>query len=221
MKKTALPLLLGITLTAAAQAGEDYSAKSGKVVIPPPPPPTCLWTWFAGGSVGHLDDWDEEMYTLHFGAERKCQGDQCSHALYLEVGYTEGDDVVGVSSVPGGAPSAFYDLEAEIIPITFNYKYECVLTDNLNWYVGAGAGIALVDVEVASGNSSMDYDDTVFYGHIFAGLVYNFSESFEMFGGVRYILMDDPDVSGGGGMIDPEVTLDEDFMFELGARFNF
>ena len=35
----------------------------------------------------------------------------------------------------------------EIIPITLNYKYECELSDKLNWYAGAGAGIALVDVD--------------------------------------------------------------------------
>ena len=38
-------------------------------------------------------------------------------------------------------------------------------------------------------------DDTAFYGHIFAGLVYNVSDTFEVFGGARYIFMDD--VLGG------------------------
>ena len=37
--------------------------------------------------------------------------------------------------------------DIEIIPITLNYKYECELSDKLNWYAGAGAGIALVDVD--------------------------------------------------------------------------
>lgn len=30
-------------------------------------------------------------------------------------------------------------------------------------------------------------DDTVFYGQIFTGLVYNFGPRFDIFGGIRYI----------------------------------
>ncbi len=122
------------------------------------------------------------------------------------------------------------DYEAQIIPITLNYKYECALTGNLNWYIGAGAGIALVDLDTEHTSYYMpgpdivtnassprtrktSADDTVFYAHIFAGLVYNISESFEVFGGARFIFMDD--VFGN------QSPLDEEIHYELGGRFNF
>ncbi|BDS07865.1 hypothetical protein NT6N_29050 [Oceaniferula spumae] len=222
MKNTALTILTGLALATAAQAGSDYSAKSMPVA---PPAPSCLWTWFAGGSGGYVSgDWDEEIYTLHIGAERKCPGSDCSHALYLEVGFTEKED--SFDAFIGDFLREF-KFECEVIPITLNYKYECNLTGNLNWYVGAGAGVALVDCKQSlttftqggSIRQSQSEDDVVFYAHIFAGLTYNVSESFEVFGGVRYIFMDDPEL--GGGTLSDDYTLDEDVHFELGARFNF
>lgn len=220
MKRTLLPILFGLALATTAQAGPD-PMPSGKEIIPPPPP-SCLWTWFAGGSAGYVsDDWDEEMYTLHFGTERKCGGDDCSHALYLEVGYTEKDASIVVPSrlqthMYGPYPGT-YKVHAEIIPITLNYKYECALTGSLNWYLGVGGGIALVDVDFSGSHS---YDDNVWYAHVFTGVVYNFSETFEVFGGVRYIWMDDPELTGFP-VFDKHVTLDGNFFFEIGARINF
>ena len=217
MKNTALTLITGLALATATQAGTSYSSK-GKEVIPPPPAAPCLWTWFAGGSVGHVTgDWDEEIYTLHVGAEYKCPTSNCSHAIFLEAGYTEKNDTFGLSSVPGGPPSFFEEIEAEIIPITLNYKYECSINENLSWYIGAGAGIALFE-----GTTSIEgnQEDTVFYAHAFAGLTYNISESFELFAGAKYIFMDDPDFFTGSPLED-DFTLDEGIQIELGARFNF
>ncbi len=215
-------LLTGLTFATTAYAGDDYSSKSAKEVIPPPAP-SCLWSWFAGASVGQFTgDWDEEIYTLHVGAERKCPGSDCSQAVYLEVGYTEADETTqreeGAADLAGELGLSLgqdisVNMEAEIIPITLNYKYECSLTDSLNWYVGAGAGIALVDVEYSTSVDSVSDDDTAFYAHIFAGVVYNISESFEVFGGARLIFM--------GDVFSTESPLDEEIHYELGGRFNF
>jgi len=212
MNKKILLLLTGLAFSTSAQAGEDYSAKGAKVVIPAPAP--CLWTWFAGGSAGYIaGDWDEEIYTLHVGAELKCPDAACSHAFYLEVGYTEKDRKFHYFDSSRESRERGY-ANLEIIPITLNYKYECALTDQLNWYAGAGAGIALVDYEITDGTGRHSDDDTAFYAHVFAGLVYNVSESFEVFGGLRFIFMDDV----FGGLQSP---IDEELHYELGARFNF
>ncbi|BDS07863.1 hypothetical protein NT6N_29030 [Oceaniferula spumae] len=219
MKNTALTILAGLGLATMAQAGSDYSPQP----IPVAPAPSCLWTWFAGGSYGQIDgdDWDEDIYTLHIGIERKCADNPCgSHAFFLEVGYTEKDETFDIVFVPDPPVAVFvneHDFEARIVPITLNYKYECSLAGNLNWYVGAGVGVALVDLDISGQNVDGSWDDTVFYGHIFAGLTYNVSESFEIYGGARYIFMDDPDVAG----YDEALSLDEDVHYELGARFNF
>ncbi|MBK1832135.1 outer membrane beta-barrel protein [Verrucomicrobiaceae bacterium R5-34] len=225
MKTTTISLLAGLTLVTAAQAGESYSPK-GKTIIAPPPAPSCLWTWFAGGSYGKMDadHWDEDIYTLHLGIERTCVSNPCgSHAFFLEVGYTEKDEDLFIPTstnlTNGFDQYGNIDMEWEIIPITLNYKFECNLTGNLNWYVGAGAGIALVDFEASSSYDNVDFDDTVFYAHIFAGLTYNVSESFEIYAGARYVIMDNPDLSGT--VYDEVADLDGGIHYELGARFNF
>ena len=89
MKLTTLATITGLALAATAQAGEEASAKQ----VIAPIAALCDWSWFAGGSVGVIDgdDWDEDIYTLHIGKERKCAGDKCSQAIYLEVGFTESD----------------------------------------------------------------------------------------------------------------------------------
>ena len=218
MKIKTLIAVSGLALAATAQAGEEASAKQ----VIAPIAALCDWSWFAGGSVGVIDgdDWDEDIYTLHIGKERKCAGDKCSQAIYLEVGFTESDFVEEETSGSEVSFTTTTSTEVEIIPITLNYKYECDLSDKLNWYAGAGAGIALVDVDIETsvsgdngGPTSESDDDTAFYGHIFAGLVYNVSDTIEVFGGARYIFMDD--VLGG------ESLLDEEVHYELGARYNF
>ena len=224
MKLTTLATITGLAIAATAQAGEETSAKQ----VIAPIAALCDWSWFAGGSVGVIDgdDWDEDIYTLHIGKERKCAGDKCSQAIYLEVGFTESDfrDVDSVTTTPDeGDPittTTSTITNIDIIPITLNYKYECELSNKLNWYAGAGAGIALVDVDIETSISgdngsttSESDDDTAFYGHIFAGLVYNVSDTIEVFSGARFIFMDD--VLGG------DSPLDEEVHYELGARYNF
>jgi hypothetical protein len=212
MKLNKILTLVGFSfgLAITAQAGEEAS---GKHVIAPAP--SCLWSWFAGGSVGKIDgdDWDEDIYTLHIGKERKCAGESHSHAVYLEIGLTDDDLEYKVSQSLGGSVFDIYSYDIEIIPITLNYKYEDVLINNINYYIGVGAGLAIVDFDFSIGNSSGSENDTVFYGNIFAGLNYNVSETCEIYGGARLIIMND-----FKGLDSP---LDDEIHYELGARCNF
>lgn len=226
MKKTLPPSLIGIAFAATALAGPVASPKE----VIAPPPATCLWSWFAGGSAETIqNDWEEEIYSIHVGIERQCPSSNCSQAIYLEVGYSDKDS--GFHREEGAVNVAEYlglnmgqqirvGLEAEIMPITLNYKYECALTGSLNWYVGAGAGIALVDLKFSTTIDNVSFDDTVFYAHAFAGLTYNISSSFEAFVGARYVWMDDPSLTGLG-MFDDAITFDGEIIYELGARVNF
>ena len=216
MKTTAMTLFAGIALAASAQAGDDYSAKGAAEVIPPPP--SCLWTWFAGGSYGEIaGDWDEEIYTLHLGVERTCSDRACTHSYFLEVGFTEKDyhESIMDPDYPSNkrTPYANHDITIEVVPITLNYKYECPLAGNFNWYIGAGAGVAIVDLSIDGPIEDYSEDETVFYGHVFAGLTYNFSETFELFAGARCTFMDDVDGE--------ETDIDETVHYEIGARINF
>lgn len=214
MKKTALTILTGLALAATAQAGESYSAKA-----PAPIPDPCLWSWFAGGSGGYVDDIDNDMWTLHIGKEYTCPGSDRSHAIFLEVGWTDWDDSDTFADPSNSSQPLFdVDFDYSVVPITLNYKFESSLTNNINWYIGAGAGVAISSIDWDTAFDSDDDSETNFYGHIFAGLVWNVSESFEIFGGARYLYMD-----GNDELEDYDIkgVLDDDFFYELGARFNF
>lgn len=211
MTKTALTLLTGLALATSAQAGEDYSSKAP---APAPMPAPCLWTWFAGGSVGYLADAQDAMYTLHVGSEYKCPGSDSSHAVFLEIGYaTDNFSDTVEKDLYATKSSSRITGDWSMVPVTLNYKYESVLSGNLNWYVGAGAGVAFGDISIDSNVHNIgDEDERFFFGQIFGGLVYNFSETLEAFGGVRYIYLNDGSDWNAYG---------EDTMFDLGLRYNF
>ncbi len=221
-----------------------FAGTSAKEVVPPPPAPDpCLFTWFAGGSVGYLTEFEEPMYTLHVGTDTCWNLGGWDVALFLEIGYTEKDDSWsnrgGNTTLPpnlndfdgdlddiedflddfaaAGFGSSGYDLD--IMPITFNAKLERPLAGNLSAYFGGGLGMALVDFSADAGPFDFDDSDWVFVGQLFAGLNYNFTPSCEMYGGVRWIYFDDADLSDGG--TDLDLDLDDDFLFELGVRYNF
>lgn len=220
MTKQTLQMIGALAITASAYAGDSYSAKGPTEVMPPMAPP-CGWNWFTGASAGQLLDAEEQMYNLHFGTERSCSGDPATHAFFVEVGYANLDESyyreTGTTQFENFAGS---NIETDIIPLTLNYKYERNLTGALNFYIGAGAGVAFVSTDVDSFSVSNSYDDTVFYAQAFVGLTYNFSPAFEIYGGARYIFMDDPDLTGFGPL-DEEASLDSDVLLELGLRYNF
>lgn len=110
-----------------------------------------------------------------------------------------------------------YDFD--VLPITLNVKLERPLTGNLNAYFGGGLGVALVDLSFDAGEFDFSDDDWVFVGQLFAGVNYNFTPSVEMYGGARWIYFDDAELSDGGE--GGTLELDDDFLFEIGARFNF
>ena len=262
MKYSTLTICTGLVCSAIAQAGD---VSSEEIITPPAAPTEWSWFvggslgyvsgefdgLGAAGDILGLDDWDEPIYTLHVGTERMAASGNVSHAFFIEVGYTKNDESVNadqgliselndtIQDLAGDQQITIdtlsFGTDMEIIPITYNYKYESCVAEKLNWYVGAGAGFALVDTELSVdlsgtigedsgsiGDSDSD-DDTVFYAHIFAGLTYNVSETFELFGGVRYIFMDDIDINLYDGLIDDSIDspLDGAVHVELGARYNF
>lgn len=231
MKTSALMLTAGLVLASScAQAGPTYTT-------PEPPSSEGTWEWFAGGSVGYLTDLEDQMYTLHLGAEYKKPNCRGSHSIYLEVAYAQDEDDFSSTPPPGmaGGKTVKAAIDLDIIPITLNYKYEAPLTDNLHWYLGIGAGIAILDSSydwswtqaVAppnhQGSGNQDTDDVQFYGHVFSGITYEISDSFEIFAGVRYLFMDEQDVKITTLPSLPYYAagIDGDVLVELGIRYNF
>jgi opacity protein-like surface antigen len=192
--KPIIPVLALLSLGSSAFAGSEsvaYQPPSSGVSTSVMTQPA----WFAGGSVGYLIDSEEGLYTLHFG-KTFAQAGPLSHSLYAEVGYSEMDD----------SP-----VDLEFIPLTLNYKLDYQFGGGFSFYAGAGLGAAFQDVEVFGAS-----DDSVeFMAQAFAGIGYDISESFQIYGGARYIWIDDTELLG------VSVDSGDDVALEIGARFRF
>jgi hypothetical protein len=182
--------------------------------------------------VGYLTQLDEEMYSLQAGAEYQAPGDRGSHAFYLQVGYTQDDNSYNyIASLPGGV-SEMANIDVNVIPITLNYKYETTLVGQLNGYIGLGLGVAILDGSYdwswtqavappfGTGGGRGSQTDVRFYGEVFAGLSYKVCKAFEVYGGVRYIFMDDVD-QAMGRVINYTAGINNDVLIEVGARIRF
>ncbi len=221
--------------TMALAATPLFAGTSGKEVVAPVEQPS-LYEWFAGASIGYLTEFDEPMYHAHVGVDTPYSLGGWDLALFLEIGYTEKDEsYTGTNSgAPNPEPTSFdldqlesylaanatsgeiwgYDLS--IMPITFNGKLERDLTDKLYTYVGAGVGFSQVDLDVNMGTSgNLSDDDWVFTAQVFAGIGYDINESWETYGGARWIYFDDADIGSS------TLEIDDDILVELGLRYNF
>jgi opacity protein-like surface antigen len=229
MNAKLLGFLAGCALVAAARAGTTYVGPAGA-------PSASLGQWFAGGSVGYLLDLEQEMYQLHAGMKFAQSAGGGSHSVFLEVGLVQ-DDWRYVERPPAGVVGGRTytgEVELDIVPITLNYIYQAPLADRLDFYAGAGLGVAVVDSSHSwswtqallppnnQGWGAEDRSDTRFYGNVFLGLAWRVNDSFEVFGGARYIFMDEEDHRvPGGPSIDLDSGIDGDVLIELGARFRF
>lgn len=191
MKNTLLALT-SLALGSTAFAGTtDYVSSNTQQMTSSP-----LYQWFAGGSVGYLEDTEEAFYTAHFGTRFAGSG-PVSHSLYAEVGYTSQD--------------ALPLLDVDIVPVTLNYKLDYYFTERFSVYAGGGLGAAFVDAKTPFG----DDDDVSFTAQVFAGVGYDFTPAFQIYGGARYIWIDDSSVFG------IPVDAGDDLGAEVGLRFRF
>jgi opacity protein-like surface antigen len=222
-----LTLLATVTsITATAFAGT-----TAEVMTPmaPAPAPT-LGGWFVGGTFGQSDtdadlangfsndgdhytsdDVDFNIYNLQIGRDLGMQVLGCDLAAYLEIGFAEGDGTVRHLGDNG-----YSELELQFVPITMNIKFERVIYGPVSAYLTGGVGYAFSNAKYSDG----DYDnsDGGFYAQASAGLIYNISPQWEVFGGVRWMYLDDV---GFGGDSEFNITLENDIAWEVGVRYNF
>jgi opacity protein-like surface antigen len=209
--------LLALSLAAAVPAIAGTSAK--EVIAPAAP---SLWSWFAGASIGQLDDFDETMYHGHVGVDTPWSVGGWGVALFAELGQVDAEKPgyqPGNIAPPLNAPTSRSVQEFEIMPLTFNVKLERPITGQLSAYMGAGLGVAFVDYSVSGGFvPPVSDEDEAFAAQAFAGLLYNVAPSVEIFGGARWIYVDYTAPVAAG----PEpLSFDDDFLFEVGMRYNF
>jgi Outer membrane protein beta-barrel domain len=190
-------------------------AGDSKMAIEPaaaPSAPSSLGNWFLGGTVSQLDDLDTQMYALQGGYDFAGDMAGFKSSVYLEVGYIQDD-----FNLDNPQLEQFIDLETQIIPVTLNYKAERQIAGNLGFYVTAGAGVAFNEVEI---NGSSD-DSENFYAQASTGLVYNITERFEVFGGVRWLYLNEVEAAPFVNPTESKGDVNDDFALELGGRFNF
>ena len=191
--KSIATLALALALGSQAYAGEVTSNTTSSYSAPAES--SSLWSWFVGGSAGYLLDNEEEFYTLHVGAKIGESG-PLTHSLYLEGGWAEFET---------------FPFDTEIIPVTLSYKLDYAINDRLSIYGGAGVGAAFVDTEVGPFS-----DDSVeLTAQVFAGVGYDVTSNFQLFGGARWIWVDDSEI------FNVPVEVGDDVGLELGARFKF
>ena len=215
MKTFPKALLTLVAMSSSAFAGEDIS----KEVIPPP----VDNPYFIGGTIGHLDEMDTEFYSFHIGKDLDNQFLGCDQSVYLEIGYadTDGDTLVIDPNITSAVVLRPLDYSFELIPLTLNYKLEKELSPNFNAYLGAGAGVAFTDSKVSVGALSDSDSDTVFFAQAFAGILYNINESWEAYGGARFIYFDEPDNDIWDGIEALDAADNNDWLAEIGLRYNF
>jgi opacity protein-like surface antigen len=208
--KTTLTFISWLTLAGSLVAGEPASTAVATGLAPTHT--SC--GWFLGGGAEYLLDAEEGFYSGHLGYDF---GN--GHSIFAEIGWTETEeDLVA----PGGVGIVAGGVDVELMPVTLNYKYQYALTGSLGFYAGVGLGATYADMELGAagaavfgGPFAVSESDWIFTAQAFVGLVYNVSETFEIYGGVRYIWIDDSTIAGAS------VDDLDDFGVGIGVRFKF
>jgi opacity protein-like surface antigen len=191
---TAVILALALAAPSVVTAGEAEMTNT-TMTSAPSTYATQHMGWYLGGGVDYLFDAEEPFYNGHLGYDF---GNGSS--LFLESGWIGAEETVFPVNI-----------DLDIVPITLNYKYEYMFNDKFGLYAGLGAGASNIDVSAGF----LSDDDWVLTGQAFAGLVYNVSDNFEIYTGVRYLWLDDSDLFGAN------FDNFDDVGAGLGIRFNF
>lgn len=161
-----------------------------------------------------VSDVDLNMYSLHFGRSLTCpEGFDLS--AYLEVAWITGDmDVEGIATnlrTDNELVLFRETLDIDIVPVTINFKAEHNIYGPVGGYLSGGVGYAWTNVS----GSDFDETDGGFYAQLAAGLVWNVTESVDLYGGGRWVYLDSLDFG------DTELALDNQLGWEVGARYKF
>jgi opacity protein-like surface antigen len=219
-------------LTANAFAGT--SAK--QVMIPETPAPApCNWFMGAtygqsfgngdgdqifrttGGNAVSSGEFDFDLYTFHIGKEFDYKFLGCDTAAYFEVAYLDGE-----IDFPLSRQNFFSrtETDANVIPLTLNYKLERNLFGSLNAYATAGVGYAFL---IADNNLNVATDISLngggFYAQASTGLLYNINEDWEAYAGIRWLHLSSIESDSSSAVF--ELELEDSFAWEIGARYNF
>jgi len=163
-----------------------------------------------------ISDVDLNMYSLHFGRVVGNAGG-FDLAAYLEVAWMTGDfNATGIlRNIPEGTDLVLFSqkFDIDIVPVTLNFKAEHTLFGPVGAYISGGLGYAWTNI------SGDGYDESGggFFAQAAAGLVWNVSESIDIYGGARWVYLDSLDY--GNDSLGFE--LDDQLGWEIGLRYKF
>lgn len=218
-------LILAVTtgLSASALAGTNEVVQSEA----PAPEPVSNDSWFAGASFGRLydvganfdtnlgfngelGDLEFDMYSAHVGKRFDSGLYGFNSALYLEVGLLNGDlDFENPTGL--GVLLNQFNADINIVPVTLNGMLERNIVGGLGAYLGAGVGYGFTEIEVFDESDR----DGGLYAQASLGLTYKFTETFEVFGGARWVYLESLEFA------DSPLELEDGFAWEAGLRFSF
>lgn len=231
--KWALFVVLATASTLSAGVPEKGGLPKGGLA----PADDPLWNWFAGGGSGYLADNEIALWNGHFGLDLPWKIAGFDPAVFVEIGWAQFDNILGnivgnnvaiVGQAPpaprkGRAIVASLSADLEIVPVTLNGKLERPLFGPVNGYLGAGAGVAFLNVELSDGTTTRSDEEAVFFAQVFAGLSANLSPNVELFTGLRWIFLDQPGfrVAGLKFDLDDLGFGSDDVLLEAGGGLNF
>ncbi len=152
-----------------------------------------------GADAGYLLDSEEEYLSARLGFEFKAT-EKASHQLELEVGYTEAEEA---------------GLEADLLPVTLNYRLQAAGNGGFGYYAGVGAGFARTSIDGVSIFGPVRLRDTSFAAQGFAGVTYQVGPSTTLSLGAKYIWVDDADFAGTTVEVGDDVALQAGFSFRF------
>lgn len=152
-----------------------------------------------GADAGYLLDSQEEYLSARFGYEFKAR-ETHAHQLELEVGFTR-DSEAG--------------LDAELLPVTLNYRLVAAGNGKFGYYAGLGAGFARTSIDGVSIFGPVRLRDNSFAAQGFAGVTYQAGPSTKLSLGAKYIWVDDANFAGS------TVEVGDDVAIQAGISFQF
>lgn len=154
---------------------------------------------FVGADAGYLLDSEEEYLSARLGFEFKAS-ETASHQLELEVGYSAAKE---------------FGLEADLLPVTLNYRLQLPGSGKFGYFVGAGAGFARTTIDGVSTGGPVRLRDTTLALQGFAGLTYQAGPSTTLNLGAKYIWIDDANFAGTTVEVGDDVALQAGFTFRF------
>jgi opacity protein-like surface antigen len=159
---------------------------------------------YVGASAGYLVDAKEDFLSARVGWA-VFNDQRLTHALELEVGRYHEDYLGNVM---------------QLVPVMANYRLTTTLSDRVGLYLGAGAGVALVEVRLRywleGRYHTVTDDDTTFAAQAFVGTQIRVTDRLTALVGARYLRVNDIKL---WGRLDLEMG--HDVALEAGVTWRF